>query len=207
MNNSVPASRYWAYFLLSSVALLWDLGTKWWVFRTLGFPFHTSDWSWSTRLLWGKLTVGLTTSFNRGALWGVGQGYSWVFAVLSVLAVAFVVYWLFVRGEAQSWWFTISFALITGGALGNLYDRLHLHGCEIDGNPIYGVRDFIDCKIPLIGFDGPFSLRLIPEYDWPIFNFADTYLVTGAILLTVLSFLAPVPESTAASERVASSAS
>ena len=59
------------------------------------------------------------------------------------------------------------------GTLGNLFDRLGLHGLlSEEGQVEYAVRDFMYIKI----------------INWPIFNFADTYLVTGAIMLLIQSF-------------------
>lgn len=189
MTQPVPPSRYWCFSIIAVMALTWDLASKSWVFSEIGYPHRSSDWHWSSRFLWGKLSVKLTTSFNPGALWGIGQGYSWLFATLSIVAALLVLYWLFIRGEARSWWMTICLSLIMAGTLGNLYDRLHLHGCELaDGRPVYGVRDFLDFTIPGVRLK---PLGLVPRYEWPIFNFADTYLVTGAIMLTIHSFRAP----------------
>ncbi|MBS3117357.1 signal peptidase II [Candidatus Woesearchaeota archaeon] len=53
----------------------------------------------------------------------------------------------------------IGFSLIFGGAIGNLVDRLF-------GGAVY---DFLDFKI------------------WPIFNFADTFLVLGVVLVLFVS--------------------
>lgn len=196
MTERLPANRYWCFGLLAAAALAWDLISKWWVFRELGYPHRQSDWKWESNFLWGHFSLDFTTSFNQGALWGIGQGYSGVFAALSLVAAAFVIYWLFVRGEAQSWWLTVCLALIMAGTLGNLYDRLHLHGCELaDGSPAYGVRDFLHMTIPGIRISLPFNLEFVRTYDWPIFNFADSYLVTGAIMLTLHSFKAPRTES------------
>lgn len=189
--TSVPKSRYWCFALLVLCGLAWDLGSKSWVFATLGFPEGKSDWSWSCGLLWGKFTIRFYTHFNQGALFGIGQGMTLVFAGLSLVAVSAVVFWLFVYKAAQSWWLTITLGLITAGALGNLYDRLYLHGCVAQGLPQYGVRDFILCTIPWIEIQrAPLGLNLVREWDWPIFNFADTYLVTGAVMLALHSFRA-----------------
>jgi hypothetical protein len=84
-------------------------------------------------------------------------------------------------------WLLVALALITGGILGNLYDRLGLPGLEWHaplgrvGDPVFAVRDWIH-----------FTLEGI--IDWPIFNLADTWLVIGAGMLILLSFAAkPAP--------------
>lgn len=187
--KAFPRSRYWCFALVAGGGLAWDLLSKSWVFRELGYEFHSSEWQLAFPLLWGRFQLRLTTRFNEGALFGIGQGYGWLFAVISVLAVSGILYWLFRRGEARSAWLTVTLALVSAGALGNLYDRLHLHGCtDPGGRPRYGVRDFIDCTIPGLKFEPPFSLRLIPEYEWPTFNFADSFLVAGACMLALNAF-------------------
>ena len=190
--RAVPFSRYWCFGILALGGVASDLISKAWVFAELGAPFRSSDWYCRTNFLWGRFEFRLTTIFNEGALFGIGQGYSWLFAGLSIVAATGIVYWLFVRGEARSWWLTVTLGLILAGALGNLYDRLHLHGwTKPDASPQPGVRDFLDCTIPGIEFAGSLRPRLVREYHWPIFNFADIYLVTGAIMLTLYSFVTP----------------
>ena len=167
----VPANRYFVFFLLVAAGLTGDLYSKHLVFRELAWPGKSSG-----LLLDGWITFQLFTSFNEGALWGVGQGYAWLFAILSVAAIVGVIYWLFVRGAAVSLWLTVSLGSVMAGTLGNLYDRLGLHGCvhPETGGPWYAVRDFL-----LFTFGG---------YHFPVFNFADAFLVTGAIMLFVQSF-------------------
>ncbi|MGQ0634254.1 MAG: signal peptidase II [Planctomycetaceae bacterium] len=193
--NRVPPGRYWLFGLLAGGALLWDLWSKSTVFERLGYPWQRSDWEWGGKLLWGDFHVQLFTTFNQGALFGIGQGWTWLFAALSLTAVGGIIYWLFVRGEAKSLWLTFTLALIFAGALGNLYDRLYLHGCThpATGAPLTGVRDFIKCDIPFIRWNWPLAFELMPRYEWPVFNFADSYLVAGAILLTLYSLFAPRP--------------
>lgn len=189
---SFPASRYAVFVLILASALAWDLYSKNWVFSTLGFPHRQAQWEWETPFLWGKFNITLFTSFNNGALWGMGQGHGWLFAILSVAASALVGYVLFVRGAARSLWLTVSLALIGSGALGNLYDRMYWHNCrDIDGNPLTGVRDFIKCDIPGIDLQ---TFQLLESWEFPIFNFADSFLVTGAIMLILQALFTRDPQ-------------
>ena len=170
--NGIPITHYVVFAVLSPLLLAWDLYSKWWAFDALGYEHRQSD-SWCV-WLWGEGVFRLMTSFNHGALWGMGQGYSGVFALLSVVAVVAVLFWLFAARGAQSLWLTVSLAFVLAGTLGNLYDRMGWHGLrdELTGQIQYAVRDFL-------------YFQLI---NWPIFNFADTFLVTGAIMLLIQSF-------------------
>ena len=168
----VPRNRYVWFGLMSVVGLAIDLWSKAVVFENLSLGGR-SDWTHDFFGGWG--TVCFLTSINEGALWGMGQGYTWLFALLSIVAVVGVSVWLFVYRAANSLWLTIALGLIMAGTLGNLYDRLGLHGyLRIDGTAIYGVRDFL-----------AFTFG---SYRYPIFNGADCFLVTGAIMLAIQSF-------------------
>jgi signal peptidase II len=65
--------------------------------------------------------------------------------------------------------------MVSGGALGNCYDRLGLHGEHFPGDhePALAVRDFLRFRFG--------------TYDYPIFNIADSFLVAGAIMLMIQS--------------------
>jgi signal peptidase II len=185
--TAVPRSRA-GLFGAVVAGLLWiDLSTKAWAFHSLGYEHRTSDWNWESSFLWGRLTVTFQTSFNRGALFGWGQGWTGWFAGLSLVAVAGILYWLFVRQAARSVPVTVCTALIAAGALGNLYDRMGWHGCtDAAGERIHAVRDFIDCTIPGLQWRRWGLPSLVAEYPWPIFNLADVFLVVGTMLLVVL---------------------
>jgi signal peptidase II len=176
--NSVPKHRVWMFLLIAIGGLTCDLYSKSAVFSDLGYPQGQSRWVIGQT---SPITFRFYTSMNEGALWGVGQGYAWLFAVLSLAAIAAILYWLFVRGAAVSAWLTVALALIMSGTLGNLYDRLGLHECVKPGtqHTWYAVRDFL-----LFTFWG---------WPWPVFNFADVFLVTGAIMLVLQSFGMPQP--------------
>ena len=169
----VPASRYAVFWGIVVLATGWDLFTKAAVFSSLGYPGRVSPW---TRTLFNEwLQFRFLTSFNEGALWGIGQEFTFVFAGLSLLAVIGILIWLFVYRAAGSLWLTVTLALVMSGTLGNLYDRLGWHGCEVAGRELYAVRDFL--------------CFTFGNYHYPIFNFADVFLITGAIMLGLYSFL------------------
>jgi len=84
------------------------------------------------------------------------------FSVIAVIAVL-VLLWRFGRGLTVT---SVALALILGGALGNLYDRIHLRY----------VIDFLEVHIV--------------HYHWPDFNVADSAIVTGACLI-LLEMLRP----------------
>jgi signal peptidase II len=171
-----PASRTVTFFLLAVGGFAADLASKNAVFARLGAPAAPGERGGTTGWLidrWLKFEV--ATTFNEGALWGVGQGWTALFALLSIAAVTGVFYWLFWAGAARSRWLTVALGLITAGTLGNLWDRAGMHGLEwADGRPVFAVRDFLHFRFG--------------TFDWAIFNFADVFLVTGAIMLALQSF-------------------
>jgi signal peptidase II len=176
---TVPARRYVLFFALATVGCAVDLATKSWIFNQLGTP---DPYERRFIAIWDEILL-LETNLNEGALFGMGQGYFWVFAVLSVAAGIGVLYWLFVLGAANDLLLTIALGMISGGICGNLYDRLGLPGLKWNGirgheagEPVYAVRDWIRFKIDSIGF------------DWPVFNIADSLLVCGACLLLLGTF-------------------
>jgi signal peptidase II len=119
--------------------------------------------------------VGIQTAVNQGAVFGLGQGGSRLFAGLSVTAAAGIIYWLFIRGAARDRVLTFALGCVTGGILGNLHDRLGLwHGPDVADRFRYGVRDWI--------------LFRYGEHTWPNFNIADSLLVCGALMLVAHAF-------------------
>ncbi len=172
-----PALRYAVFAVLSLSGLAWDLWSKWAVFNWLQVPGQFKVWKGS--VLGIPINFELATTFNLGALWGLGQGQTWLFASLSILAIGVIGYFLWTGQAIESWWLTVASGLLLAGTMGNLYDRLGLHGWNDGKSQIYGVRDFLD----FVFFDGGFH--------WATFNFADSYLVTGAIMLVLHSFWQP----------------
>jgi signal peptidase II len=201
--NGVPVNRAVVFLLVAAIVLAGDLATKSLVFRDLGYPatdltpvvlgrhvvFAAPPESSGTSVSYldGWVTFRLFTSFNRGALWGVGQGYTWLFAALSGAAVVGIPTWLFGFRAARSWWLTVALALILGGTVGNLYDRIGMPHCvDENGGTVLAVRDFL--------------LFTFGSFHWPVFNFADVSLVTGAGMLVVHSLQPAGPTPAAKAE-------
>lgn len=154
------------FLVLAIVGTAADLWTKQIIFGWLGNPGEAPP-HWLV-----EPYIGFQTAVNMGALFGMGQGLGWLFSILSVVAAAGIVYWLFVLKACRSLWLTVAMGLVMGGIFGNLYDRLGIPKLPA----VYkgGVRDWILFKYG--------------EYTWPNFNIADSLLVTGAIMLAIFSF-------------------
>lgn len=152
----VGERRRWAPNLLtlsvvSGTLFAVDLFTKTLIQRYIGFR--------ESREVVGEI-VRLTYIVNEGAAFGLylGDASKTVFLILSTLAAALVL-GVYLYGEDEGWLKRFALALILGGALGNIHDRI-----------VYGsVVDFID-----IG---------VGSYRWPIFNVADIGVTVGAVLL------------------------
>lgn len=190
MPQKLPCSRYFLFLIVFFWVLAADLGTKSWAFAVCGLPGER-DVLW-----WIPDVIGIQTSLNEGALFGMGQGFSWFFSLSSILAFAVIAVWLFRFGAAKSILLTIVGGLFTGGAFGNMFDRLGLHQLQWQahfipwlneapihqpGEAVYAVRDWI--------------LVMIGSFHWPNFNIADSCLVVGMILVFIHIFIIGEEES------------
>lgn len=104
----------------------------------------------------------LTLAFNRGAAFSfLSKGSGWqnlLLGGIAIIASVFIIFWL-KRQSYREKWTNIALALILGGALGNLWDRLSY---------AY-VIDFLD-----------FHLE---SWHFAVFNFADSAICIGAFML------------------------
>ncbi|WLH85614.1 signal peptidase II [Pseudomonas sp. FP2338] len=109
-----------------------------------------------------------TLAYNTGAAFSFladsGGWQRWLFALIAVVVSAVLVVWLKRLGRDDTW-LAIALALVLGGALGNLYDRIAL------GHVI----DFI-----LVHWQN--------RWYFPAFNFADSAITVGAIMLALDMF-------------------
>lgn len=62
---------------------------------------------------------------NDGAAWNIFSGQMILFYLISIAAIAVVVYYLF-NPKYKNWLFDTGLALVLGGIIGNFIDRLHL---------------------------------------------------------------------------------
>lgn len=111
----------------------------------------------------------LTLVYNRGAAFSFladQPGWQrWFFIVLTLVVSIAIVRWMFKMTQAEKW-SAIGLAMILGGAIGNVIDRIYLGK----------VIDFIDWY-----YGG---------YHWPAFNIADSAILVGAGIMIVCSFYA-----------------
>ena len=103
-----------------------------------------------------------TLCYNTGGAWSILSNATWLLALISVVALGFMIYTLI---KTNSLFYMISASVFCGGLIGNLIDRLFN----------VGVVDFLDFNI--------FG------YDFPVFNVADTFIVISAILIAVSMIL------------------
>ncbi|KPX41998.1 signal peptidase II [Pseudomonas syringae pv. tagetis] len=109
-----------------------------------------------------------TLAYNTGAAFSFladGAGWQrWLFALIAIVVSAVLVVWLKRLGRDDTW-LAVALALVLGGALGNLYDRIVL------GHVI----DFI-----LVHWEN--------RWYFPAFNVADSAITVGAIMLALDMF-------------------
>lgn len=111
--------------------------------------------------------LSLRLVYNPGAAFGihVGEYSRWVFMLLAIVAL-FVLGSMVRQTEPSRVWRLLALGLVSGGAVGNLIDRIR--------SP-RGVVDFVDIWIG--------------RFHWPTFNLADMAVSCGALLLAWILWL------------------
>lgn len=106
----------------------------------------------------------LTLTYNKGAAFGMFSGIAdgtlrhILLSVTTLIALG-AVFYFFVKELASNLTGQVAFALILGGAIGNVIDRVRL-GEVID-----------------------FFLAYYQQYHWPVFNMADSCISIGVVIL------------------------
>ncbi|NOU12651.1 MAG: signal peptidase II [Methylococcaceae bacterium] len=109
----------------------------------------------------------LTYVHNTGAAFSflseAGGWQRWFFAGLALVISVVITFWL-ARLKSHETLLAVALALVLGGAVGNLIDRL-----------AYGyVIDFLDVYVD--------------NWHWPAFNIADSAITLGVVLMLLESF-------------------
>ncbi|SQI42661.1 Lipoprotein signal peptidase [Leminorella richardii] len=101
---------------------------------------------------------------NYGAAFSSFMGQRWALAAVAVTITTVLIVMMY-RSRALERWSNIAFALIIGGALGNLFDRLY-HGFVVDFFDFY-----------------------IGDWHYPTFNVADCAICIGAVMVVLEGFI------------------
>ena len=103
--------------------------------------------------------LSFTKTSNEGAAFSILTGGRLLFIALGIFVIVYI--FIYMMDKVKTKYEIISFSLLIGGILGNLFDRI-----------FYGkVIDFISVKLG--------------SYYFPVFNLADSMIVIGAILLII----------------------
>ena len=156
MTSKTPTATPW--LLLSALVLVLDQLSKAWVLTSLpeytAIPVIDGFWNW-----YRTYNTGAAFSFLSDA-----GGWQKYFFITLAIAISGALAWWLTRTPRNDWKTALPFALVIGGAIGNVIDRF-LHG---------HVVDFIQWHVG--------------EYYWPAFNIADAAIVGGAIGIAVFGF-------------------
>jgi signal peptidase II len=123
--------------------------------RCIGMPQPVVDGYWDWELAYNP-----GVAFSTFASFTGRTGMQVILSLIAVIALIGITV-LALRTQPGERGKRIGYALVAGGALGNLVDRLH------DG----AVTDFVRWRIH--------------EHRWPIFNLADAALLIGVVLLVI----------------------
>jgi signal peptidase II len=152
--RNVKSYKLVSFLLLILLVFALDLGTKALALQQLTYA--------ESRVIFPFMNF--TLAFNSGAAFSLlgdaGGWQRWFFIGLSIIIIAVLLGWLW-RVAASKLLEPLGIALVVGGALGNLYDRV-VRGYVID---------FLD-----------FHLQ---GWHWPIFNLADSAISIGAVAIAV----------------------
>ena len=143
--------RRWMFVVLAIAMLSIDQAIKFWCEGHLT-PRASTNWPWP-----GVFELELT--YNKGIAFGLFSNSGGLFTPVA-LAISFGAAWYSWRRPAESAWMHASMALLTAGALGNLYDRVRFGW----------VRDM-------------FATRFV---RFPIFNWADACITVATAILILM---------------------
>ncbi len=162
-------SRAFMWYLLSLVVIIIDQWTKW--LAETNLTFHEPVPVIEPFLNW-------TLAYNYGAAFSfladAGGWQKWFFSGLALVMSLFLMVYL-IKAPRQAKLLSIGLALVLGGAIGNLIDRLlhghvidfiHVHNADVWHYPIFNIADMgISIGVALIVIDMLFleKKREVPQ--------------------------------------------
>jgi signal peptidase II len=152
-----------ALFGIAALVILIDRLTKIWIVSHLRLGQTINVITGVFRI---SHVMNTGAAFSLFAEWSDPRHLRWGLEAFSIIAIIAVFALLITTGRRFSPT-TLAFALILGGAIGNLYDRFRYQF----------VTDFLEVKIY--------------HYHWPDFNFADSCITIAACLLVLEIFKPP----------------
>lgn len=120
----------------------------------------------ATQYLMGQRPIEIIRNFvelhyvkNFGAAFGILQNQRWFFIIITSVVVLAMIVYMVKNSNSLTTLTKLSISMLSGGAVGNLIDRIRLGY----------VVDFIKLDLKI--------------YNFPVFNIADMFIVAGTALL------------------------
>lgn len=141
------AIRFGGILMIAGAVVLLDRLTKAWVRHhyALGESHRVTSWFY------------LTYIENTGTAFGFFQGNNKALAIFAFIILMAILYGARGLSERGGFWGALGVALVLGGAVGNIIDRIHFGR----------VIDFLDFRV------------------WPVFNIADTAISIGMLFVFI----------------------
>lgn len=142
---------YW--LIIAVIVFIIDIASKFWIINHF-FLFESAS------LL---PFFSITYVRNIGAAFSIFEGQRWMLAVVAIVISGVIVYLLY-RNSRLKRLENFSLALILGGAVGNVFDRIY-HGFVVD---------FLDVNFG--------------DWHYPTFNIADCAICIGIVLFIISNY-------------------
>jgi len=157
-NNKHIWKEVFIFWIIAGIVLFLDQFTKYIIISSIGYGQQIV-------VIPGFFNIVHAT--NTGGAFGIlANAGKWKHLFFQVVSVAAIIglFYFYISSKNRTKLFLIGSALIAGGAMGNLTDRIRLRA----------VTDFLDFHIGV--------------YHWPAFNIADSAITIGALLLMIHFF-------------------
>lgn len=144
---------------IALLVLLLDQATKWLMLLVVMAPPRIIEVTG-----FFNLVLAWNTGVSFSAFAGSGPAGRWILVGVAIVICGFVLAWM---GRTQRRLLIAGFAVIVGGAFGNVIDRV-IHGAVVD---------FLDFHLA--------------GWHWPAFNLADTAITLGVVAIIADSLFGP----------------